>query len=197
MYSGNPILDGTGAGFRAKVDNANRLATTAKTLTGSLIETVAGKTFSFASGAITLTTAGNSALLVVRNNEDLDLIVESIRFQAFDSTGGSGGIPTWTVLKNPTTGTIFSAGTAATPSNANYGSTNTVDVTMFRGAEGLTFTDGTVHANIFGDRVPCRVTIDSAEFVVPRGSSIGLRATPPAGNTSWTISAGFRGYFIE
>ena len=192
----NIIEDGTGSGIRAKVNSGNRLYTNAEVYDASLINTLKGLTFSFASGAITLTTAGMSALLYVKNNEEKDLIVDTIRFQAFNSTGGAGGIPTWGVVKNPTTGTIISGGTAATPSNANYGSTNTVNVTMLRGAEGMTFTDGSVHANLFGDIIPCRIELDS-EFIVPRGSSIGLRVTPPTGNTSWIVSAGFRGYFVE
>jgi hypothetical protein len=189
------ILDGAGDGFRVKVCREKRLFTTGEDFTGSLIATISGFTFSFASGAITLTSANPSALLYVKNNSDIHLIIESVRFQAFDSTGGAGGIPTWTLLKNPTSGTIISGGTVANPSNANFGSQNTVDVDLIRGAEGLTFTDGTVHANIFGDRIPGRVTIENAEFCVPRGSSVGLRVTPPAGNTLWTVSAGFRGYY--
>jgi hypothetical protein len=189
------ILDGTGNGIRAKVSQEKRLFVSGEDFTGSLIATLSGFTFSFASGAITLTSANTSALLYVKNNYDIGLIIESVRFQAFDSTGGAGGIPTWTLLKNPTAGTIISGGTAASPSNANFGSNNTVDVTLMRGAEGLTFTDGVVHANIFGDKIPGRVTIENAEFCVPRGSSVGLRVTPPAGNTLWTVSAGFRGYF--
>lgn len=193
----NVIEDGTGDGFRARVCKTNRLFTTSETSTVSLVCTVLGNTFSFASGSITLTTASASALLYVKNNEDLDLIVESMRFQAFDSTGGAGGIPIWTVLKNPTAGTIVSAGTVATPSNANFGSTNTVNVDMRRGGEGFTFTDGTTHANLFGDKIPHNFRLETAEFVIPRGSAIGIRVTPPAGNTNWSISAGFRGFFSE
>lgn len=193
----NIIEDGTGSGFRAKVDENNRIATNSVVKTSSLFGTLKGMTFSFAGGSMVLTTANASALLYVKNNEDLDLIVESVRFQAFDSTGGASGIPTWSILKNPTAGTIISGGTVANPSNANFGSQNTINVTLLRGGEGFTFTDGVVHANIFGDRIPHRISIDGADFVIPRGSAIGIRVTPPAGNTSWTVSSGFRGYFAD
>lgn len=191
------ILDGSGDGFRAQVDSDKRLLISANVLSESLAVTLKGDTFSFASGSMVLTSANASAILYVKNNEDRHLVVESIRFQGFDSTGGAGGIPTWTILKNPTAGTIISAGTVAVPSNANFGSQNAFDVVMLRGGEGFTFTDGTIHANIFGDKIPVRASIETAEFCIPRGSAIGIRVTPPTGNTSWTMSAGFRGYFID
>lgn len=189
------LEDGTGDGFKARVCSANRLFTSDESFTGSLISTLEGNTFSFASGAITLTTAGVSALLYVKNNEEIPLVVESMRFQAFNSTGGADGIPTWGVIKNPTGGTIISGGTVANPSNANFGSSKTIDVDLRRGAEGMTLTGGTTHANLFGDKIPHNLRLENAEFIIPRGSSIGIQVTPPAGNTSWSISAGFRGYF--
>lgn len=190
------IQDGTGSGVAVGATDNHRLLVDADSHDAVVTATVDGKSFGIGSGAITLTSANPSAILFFRNNEDSNLLIaaEGIRFQANQSTGGASGIPSWEVIRNPTAGTIVSGASAANVNNANFGSTRTLNVTAYKGAEGNTFTDGTVFTTHFGVPVPHRFFLLVSGFVIPRGASIGVRVTPPTGNTSLVVSASFRVY---
>ena len=191
------IIDGTGSGKRAKVDNHNRLHVDAITFGRSEQEVELGNGYSVNTGTISLTSANKSACLYVKNEEDFDMVL-TIMVYIFGNSNANGDC-TIDVIKNPTTGTIISGASAAEMAgvNRNFGSSVTLkDATLvYKGAEGNTFTNGTkVISSIV--QTPSRTPIIIGDIVLPKGSSIGFDVTPPTGNTAMNIQLGL-GFFID
>lgn len=183
------IEDGIGAGALAKVSGTNRLYTSAVSTTENEQATKTGRSFNINTGVITLTDAADTPVLYLKNNEIGSLHITAIAIGVGPSSGGSGGIPKITVIRNPTTGTIVSS----TPtdvdiiSNRNYGSAATLTVDAYKGATGDTMTNGEDHI-IFFQTSNGRLfaTIDE---VLERGNSIGIKFDPQASNTSQDVYA--------
>lgn len=190
------ITDGTGDGFSAGISSKHRLLVDADSHDAILTAAASGKAFRFDSGLIALTSANSSALLYLKNNEADNLILAEIVIRMNQSTGGANGIGLIEVLRNPTGGTIVTAAVAATVrANTNFGSTSTILADVYKGAEGNSFSDGTIYANVNGVPVPNRVfVIEATGVILARGTSIGIRYTPPAGNTALLVSAEIGAY---
>lgn len=132
------ITDGAGSGKSAKVSSGNRL------YTSSLIEypmeafSHTGDSFAIPSEFVSLTTtASYSGILYLKNTSSTHNIhIERIRTS---STVGT----LWYVVKNPTTGTLISAGANANAVNYNFGSGKPLPGTAKKGADAQTVTDGT------------------------------------------------------
>jgi len=179
------IKDGS-SGNIAKVDTRNRLHTDALIKTSSENENIVGNAYNINSGTINLTTATVSAILYLKNNEDRDLIIKRIFYIIGASTGGAGDIDI-TALRNPTAGTIVSGATDVDiNSNRNNGSSKTITVDAFKGAEGNTFTDGTSQLGTLQSDALIN-TVEPGTIVLPKGSSIGFNITPQTGNTSMDV----------
>lgn len=181
------IEDGTGKGYRAKVDSENRL--NVYSVSESILERAAeeGKSFNINTGTINLTSANKSAILYLKNNGDEEIVISSIGFLLGNSTGGSGDlIPE--VIKNPTSGTIVSGATNVDINvNKNFGSSITLEVDAFKGAEASTITDGVVVYNSLLSGSARTYVISTGSIVLPKGSSIGVNLTPQTGNTSMNV----------
>lgn len=188
----NVIIDGTGTGKQAKVNLNNRL------LIQGIIEeetqhaAETGDKYNINTGDITLTSCCESSVLYVKNNEDADLIVTTIILNLGASTCGSGD---WKVgvYRNPTAGTVVSdASNVAMNSNQNFGSSNTLTVDAYKGAEGKTLTDGclSIESRVSGGRL----VLALGAIVIPKTKSIGVKITPQSSNTSATINAALACY---
>lgn len=184
------ITDGTGAGFSAGVTDTHRFMVDADSHDAIITASIDGKAFRFCAGLITLTSATSSAVLYLKNNEPSNLIIDEIVVRMNQSTGGASGVGLWEIIRNPSAGTIISNAVApSVNANANFGSTATLSATAYKGAEGYTFTDGTVYALVNGITVPNRVSLISAGgIILPRGAALGVRYTPPTGNTSIVVN---------
>ena len=88
------IEDGTGKGFEAKVDDLNRMHTHAFNVPLTSFASTRGDAFNISSGLVTLTTAGESGLLYIKNNEcdDISVITEFINIGVVLFEGFFGGI---------------------------------------------------------------------------------------------------------
>ena len=180
------IEDGTGSGKWAKVNLNNRLL--AQVITESEADHAAevGDRYNINTGDITLTSANESGVFYIKNNEDDDLIVPSLIFNLGASTGGSGD---WlaSVYRNPTAGTVVSDASAVSMNaNMNFGSNKTLVVDAYKGGEGKTLTDGTlaIESRVSGGRV----IISLGTLAIPKGFSIGVKFTPPTSNTSAIVN---------
>ena len=184
------INDGAGFGYSAAVLSNHRLLVDSDSREAITTASLNGQAFRFVTGLITLTSASASAVMYLKNNEVDNLVLSEIVVRMNQSTGGASGVGLWEVLRNPTAGTIISGAVVlASRLNTNFGSTATISVDGFKGTEGNTFTDGAIYDSINGLAVPQRAfLIETAGIVVPRGASIGIRYTPPTGNTSIIIS---------
>jgi len=183
------INDGTGTGNKLKIDSSNRAYTFSVTENVSNNATKLGNSFNVNTGVITLTSANESAIMYFKNNEDVSVHIDAIAVGLGPSTGGtSATIPNITVVRNPTAGTIVSGATAVDfNSNRNFGSSRTLTVDAYKGAEGNTMTGGNDHILFFqssGGRL--FATIDEE---LQKGDSIGIKITPQASNTSMDVYA--------
>lgn len=181
------LRDGTGSGSLAKVNQNNRLYTTSITIDENLQATKSGNSYNINTGVITLTNTTDTPIMYLKNNETASLHIYAIAVGFGPSTGGSG-VNKITVVRNPTAGTIVSGATDVDiNSNRNYGSPNTLTVDAYKGATGLTMTDGDDHLLLFqGASGRLFATIDE---LLPVGSSIGVKITAPTGNTSMDVYA--------
>jgi len=187
------VLKSGTSGDTAQVDSENRLQTFATSQTASTFAALAGDLYNINTETVTLTTSGATGLLYMKNTDSVPWVYSRIFYNAEVSTGGSGD---WLaeVLANPTTGTLISAGTAITPHNLNFGSAKGLTSTCLKGAEGQTITDGTVRVSTIVPSSGARVLIGFDSVIVEPGAGIGVRVTPPAGNTSMDIQVGFNMY---
>ena len=81
------ILDGTGQGNWAKVNDNNRLYTDAITTSESFQASKLGNSYNINTGIIDLTDANETPLIYVKNNEDQDLHILTIVIGVWTSTG--------------------------------------------------------------------------------------------------------------
>jgi hypothetical protein len=187
--SGVTIKDGTGGGYEGKVDINNRLHAYAVTVSEAGQANLDGNAYNVNTGDITLTNATETPILYIKNNEDRDLNIESLILYAGTSTGGTATLGVkWVVVRNPSAGTIISGAAAVdVESNRNYGSNNTVLFDSYKGATGSTMSGGDDHIIVRGATF-FRSVIGINE-IIPKGSSIGVKVTPPTSNTSMVVYA--------
>ena len=187
------IQDGTGAGYRAKVDSDNHLHTRSVTESGGTDAALSGNLFNINTETIALTTDSSSALLYMKNTDTIPWVVNRVFYNAGPSTGGEGDFLA-EVVANPTTGTLISGGTALAPHNLNFGSSQELTGTVLKGAEGSTITDGTVRVSTIIPVSGTRVLIAFDSIVLEVGSSIAVRITPQTSNTFMDVQVGFNLY---
>jgi len=190
------ISDGKGRGFLAEVDNKQRLHSFS--VTGSEEEEAneEGDAYNINTGKITLTNAVDTPVLYFKNNEDRDYIIKAIALGLGPSTGGSGGIPEVTFIRNPTAGTIVSnAINVDIKSNRNYGSNKILIADVYKGATGNTMTGGDDHIFVYA-KADARSFITIGE-VLPKGTTFGIKIKPQTSNTSMTVYAAIIGFIHE
>lgn len=189
------IQDGTGSGYTQKVDNENRAWVNSLATQAEEGASQDGQAFNINTGLITITNASTkNAVLYLKNNEDLDFVIVQLIYQTGASTGGSGNMYV-DVLRNPTAGTIVSGASAVEISaNRNFGSSRALSATAYKGATGTTFTDGTKFFETILATATQRIAVTAGAVVIPKGSSIGINFTTPAGNTSMAVEFVIAGF---
>jgi len=177
------IQDGTGTKVKAEVSADNKLEVSSVGRTEQQSQSLAGKAFQIGSGIVNLTSASESAVLYLKNNENSDLLLTAINVTSTKQTGSSAGVFTAYVYKGPTG---LSASTSKNAVNNNFGSAITLDATIAAGQEGASVTNGTAIGAFY---------IQEAEFfntdiswVVPKGTSIAISIIPGASNTNLNIT---------
>ena len=179
------IQDGAGSGVNAEVDSNQRLHTDAVTFSRAELEVELGNAYNINTGTIALTSASKSSVLYVKNNENEPLVIESLIYLLGSSTGGTGECVI-TVIRNPTAGTIVSNAVDCEMAGVNrdFGSNQTLNADMYKGAEGDTITasDGKAIESILPIAQRHRLG-GVGDIVLEKGSSIGIEITPPPGNT--------------
>ena len=186
--------DGSGGGYKAKVDENFRLHTEAVTRDTLREAVYRGKGFNFNTGSMTLTTANESAVGYLKYDGAEPFVIEEILFILGASTGGSGE-GTATIYKNPTAGTII---TNAVPvevaSNRDFSSQISVEGDLYKGAEGYTTTGGSVFADTSRSSFGTVIPFDAAPIILRKGNSLSVSWTPPSGNTSQVVKIAATGY---
>ena len=183
---GFEITDGTGKGNSAGVDETGRLLT--RTITESIFQNAAeeGEAFFIGTPLITATTANESALIYIKNNEDSQLILGSF-FLIAENSNATVQMFRVNWYKNPTS---ITGGTATVALNQNFGSSETLDADIEYGAEASAIVGGTLSATL---SFPIGVFNEiSANLVLEKGSSVVISVVPPSGNTGMPVQFGTR-----
>jgi hypothetical protein len=116
--------------------------------------------------------------MYVKNNdsEGRTLKVDAIAV-GIGSAATLSDLPVITIVRNPTAGTVISDAAAVDMNqNRNFGSSETLTVDAYKGAEGKTLTGGDdiiIFYQAEGGRLFASIDLD-----VPKGSSIGVQITP-------------------
>lgn len=168
------IQDGRGQGYTGGVTPENELLTHA-TSQGHLGVTSRqnGSAFYAISGFIPLTTTASfSGILYLKNTGEVPVYIWNVR------TSGTVA-QQWQFIKNPTAGTLISGGTAITPQNLNFQSTNAFVGTVLYGADAQTVTDG---ANLtqWASGVGRGAQDFDGSVIIGPGGSIALTCKPGA-----------------
>lgn len=181
------ITNGVGDSTPAKVDDTNRLMVRSTTSTEVLEASSNGESFILTSGFITFTNANESAILYYKNNEDRDVIISRFIGNCRTSTGGTTNHALINLRSNPT-GMVGGTGQPAAFNNLNLGSSKTILADSEVGLTGSTLTNGSAFSGFI---IPIQnFSAESSSIRMPKGSSIGITVTPPAGNTSFSFAVG-------
>lgn len=177
-----------------RIDNIGRQVTRSFTESENSFETERGNSYNLNTGKITLTTANESAVAYLKNNEDENLVIAETIVILGTSTGGAGDA-TITFERNPTGGDIVTTATAGEINcNRNFGTNNTLLADFYKGAEGDTMTGADRDALLTFLPAPNRVPIQAGTFRIPKGASIGVLITPPPTNSSMVVAVAFQCY---
>lgn len=190
------LEDGSGNGYKAKVDSNKRLQVKSISEGFNVEAALLGDNYNINSGSVTLTSANESAVFYFKSNETKTFIIEEIIVILGTSTGGSGDIVI-DVIKNPMNGTIISTATAVTTNeNRNFASSKEIDADVYKGTEGATFTDGDLFADTTrtGSSV---INLDADVIVLEKDNSIGVNITPQTGNTNMDIKVALVGFLFD
>ena len=192
--------DGTGSGYKAKVDSTNRI-TTRSIQQGEIIEaTNNGDGFNIHTGLVDFATAAatDSALLYFKNNEPRDFIINNFIITC-NNTGTLGDSVYCKFVRNPTAGTIVTgavnvAAPVGASGNRDTGSSKDLgDSLAYVGGDGQTFTDGSFFGAIY---VPQNQTRAAALNVkVSRGGSFGFTVDTDVTAGTLKIYAVIIGYY--
>lgn len=181
------IKDGSGKGYETKVDRNQRLHTDAVSRSQLEQAALVSDSYNLNTGAITLTSANESGIFYIKNNENKPLVISEILVIVGATTGGSGDA-ICEIIKNPTTGTVVSNATNVdTAENRNFGSAKTLTANIYKGAEASTITDGTTFASTTRSAFGTLISFDAASIVLEKGNSLAVTYQPPAGNTSQIV----------
>jgi len=181
------IDDGTGSGYKAKVDSDNRVHTNAISREEVVQSVFLGNGYNINTGAVTITNdTTDNAIFYLKNNGNDDLIVHEILIILGTSTGGVGD-GTLKVFRNPTGGTIISGASAVEANvNRNFSTSNSLSVDAFKGATGSTLTGGNTlgSTNRSGESV---INFTSTPFLLKKGNTMGITWAAAPSNTSQTV----------
>ena len=96
------------------------------------------------------------------------------------------------ILRNPTGGTVVSDANVCNSVNMNFSSNNEIGADVFYGGEGKTLT-GNDNAIVSKTTADNRLLL-GIKTELGKGASLGIRLTPPTGNTSMDVNTVIEAY---
>lgn len=199
---GIQIVGANGKNIGLGVDGRGRGLTATLSESESNYATTLGLKYNINTGNITLTSDAKTTVIYVKNNDNRDIIIDSLIYNLLNTTGGTGNVFI-EVVRNPTTGGIITNANnvlvgSTDNANLNFGSTNTANILAYKGATGETVVNGGV-CILTGNPTPTgRILISPGGGVIlTKGNSIGINYTPPVGNTSQVVQFALNAYVKE
>lgn len=179
------VIQGGSTGNTADVNKKNQLEVCAVSEARATLAALEGNAFLISTPVLALSSANKSSLLQISNTDIVQWVISRLVFSLTTSTGGVGAASV-EILKNPTAGTLISAGVVTSAQNLDFGSPTELTSDIRTGVEGLTLTNGVELTEIVIPTVPSRTVLAGQAVVLSPGTQIGLSLTPPTGNTSMT-----------
>lgn len=187
------ILDGKGTGNKARVASDNRLQVRSISEPEIIHNGELGNAYNFNTGNISL--GADATLIYFKNNANDNFILESI-ILAIDSGITYTTFPYITAVRNPTGGDLITDATAISMNqNRNFGSSKTATVDVYKGKASGTLTGGDNIA-LFQVSQTGR-SVYPVNFILPKGSSIGITLDLNASSGSANIYCALVGYFKD
>lgn len=178
------IIDGTGKGYRGKVDSNNRVHVQGVINDEALHASEKGDAYNINTGLISIN--GNATLQYIKNNEDKDLVIEAIAIGSFEGITHTDD-PYITLVRNPTGGDLITDGTAVSMNqNRNFGSSKTLTADNYKGKVSGTLTGGNDIAILQVN--PATRSYFGINFILTKGSSLGIKLTA-------NVSSGSANYY--
>lgn len=191
MSGQSVIVDGA-TNETAEVTSKRRLMTQSVTFTSDLESSIEGNHFNIGPATFPVLTSDTESALVYLKNDEPEQVPWAMTFLTIVTGASTDGVGDWSLrfLINPVAGTIITAGTDSSIVQMNAGIVRGLSATAKTGAEGLTI-DPTISEVIrLVPSTPTGLTIPLDAVIIPPGGSIGISATPPAGNTSLKLDFG-------
>lgn len=182
------LKDGTGKGYEVQIASDGRMSTRAVSETSLHANSVEdAQVYSVGtSGFIAINTLNTeTGCLYIKNTST------SKRFMLHSVRTCGNQVQKVKMYKNPTTGTLISNAVAGHKVNLNFSSSNTPDLTVYKGADTYTITDGTLigqHINNVGHSI--EATADA--LIIGPNDSLGLTFELAA---SGVVCANLEGFF--
>lgn len=187
------IEDGTGKGYSLKVGSDNRAQVRAVMEEEGIHNGEGGNSYNFNTGLISIT--GDATLMYFKNNSSNSFIIRSIAIGSFDGITHSND-PYLTIVRNPTGGDLISDATAISMNqNRNFGSSKTADANIYKGKVAGTLTGGNDIAIL--QVTPGSRSFYSIDFILPKGSSIGIKLTANLSSGSANYYCALIGYYKD
>lgn len=189
------IIDGTNGSHRAKVSADNRLQVRALSEEEIIHNGELGNSYNLNTGNFSI--GADATLMYLKNNSDDNFIIETIIVAVGAGiTYTNSDYAYMTAVRNPTGGDLISDATAISMNqNRNFGSSKTASVDVYRGKASGTCTGGNNIA-LFQIAQEGRSTFP-VNFILPKGSSIGLTLDMNIGSGSANVYGAIIGYFKD
>jgi len=189
------ITDGTGTGVKVKVNSENKLLVESVTETSFEHQAEIGNAFNLNTEDIVLdgNSSANRGLFYLKNNEEktLEVVGWFIGIRDADRTGATSDTNLFTLISNPTGGTLLSDAVVAEVANRNLGSPRVFDITSYKASgDGKTVTGGS--STLLYQYHTAGRTFGTVNFSVPRGTSLAIMVNTFGANM--TLYTGFTGY---
>ena len=189
MSGSNFLQDGTGKGFRAKVDNGNRLRVFSIGATLYERQAEEGKAFNINTELLSISSTAETPLLYVTSDEPTDIeIVGWFIGTDFGTVGANQGL--MRVYQSPTGVT---GGTTVPVVNRRAGDPTVFDLTALHTP---TWTPSGTPVLYQTHSLPQRV-FGTVNLFLPRGAGLIVTCEFSTATTPFSIYTGFTGYIAE
>ena len=177
------IIQDSGSGVTARVYKDGELAVKSVSLTEAESATDKEESYFIGTGIVNLTSAGESAVMYFKNNENRNVHVDSIVLTSSPSTGGAAlESMIFRFYENPLSGTIIDNALDGIELNRNLGASKTIDTDTFKGQEGATVVQSS-------DPLPSLIAgagrgVLNIDFTITKGKGFIISLQPTTGNTN-------------
>jgi len=184
------IDDGKGTGKLAAVNTDNQLVTRATAVEQRLHSAVDSNYFEATTGVVNLGDANELDLIYIKYTGSKVLVIDRVFYDTWATTAGTANTG---ILKYYHTITSVAGGSAATVTNTNFGSSNTLNATI---TKSTTFTGGTVWWTALLN-AGASIAMEEGRIILPPSASFGISVQAPTSNSSMNVNVNVAMYEFD